>query len=315
MAEKTKRAQVSVALVGMGQTWELNYRSAIQRLASRLSIRAICDCVHVRAAAVADEFGAAPVTSPWQLSQRSDIQAWIILDPDWYAAYPAEIANLAGRSVLLANPLWSQFTGIDRLFNHAVDSGETLMPAFPQRYAASTIRLRELMAAKLGRVQRIDVITSFESSEELEFSSNPSRESLIGLVDWCTYLVGRPYSSVRHIQSREGELIQLEFINRIEGPSKAVIATIRIASDAKVLQRKVECEHGSAILRGATEIAWQMGSETFHERLDNERSPCEIILDQFCRRATGGLVPVPSAKDALQAMSAVQRARESGPGT
>ncbi len=64
MGDKPSRAKVSVALVGVGPTWELYYRDAIERLSSKLSIRAVCDSVHMRAAVVADEYEATPVSCP-----------------------------------------------------------------------------------------------------------------------------------------------------------------------------------------------------------------------------------------------------------
>src|SRR5579871_3490224 len=102
MREQTNRARVSVALVGVGPTWDLHYRAAVERLSAKLCVRAVYDSVEIRAAAVAEEFQAMPVCSPWLLAQRKDLHAWLILDPGWLNTYPAELSVRAGRPALFA---------------------------------------------------------------------------------------------------------------------------------------------------------------------------------------------------------------------
>ena len=148
MREKMTRAQLAVGLIGLGPTWEQHYRDAVRQLSSKICVRAVCDAVHVRAAAVASEFRAATISSPWQLSQRRDIKAWLILDPGWLGIYPAELAVWCGRPALFANCFGSEPQRLSELFASASERGESLLAEFPQRFLPATTRLRELIATR-----------------------------------------------------------------------------------------------------------------------------------------------------------------------
>lgn len=64
---------------------------------------------------------------------------------------------------------------------------------------------------------------------------------------------------------------------------------------------KVRCERGNAELTSTTQLAWQAHSaETVHETLTVDRSEEEIMLDIFCRRVVGGLVPVADLSDIVK---------------
>ncbi len=41
------------------------------------------------------------------------------------------------------------------------------------------------------------------------------------------------------------------------------------------------------------------------EGLATERTETEVLLDHFCRRAVGGLIPVPSLEDFLRAKASI----------
>ena len=304
MGDEKSRAKVSVALIGVGPTWDLHYREAVQRLSARIRVRAVCDGVLMRAAAVADEFAAAPVDSPWLLTQRTDLHAWLIFDPGWFGLYPADLATRIGRPALFANTFASPLTPVTRTLQQSRDSGELLMPEFPQRFTPATTRLRELMATKLGRVRRIELViphadSNFGSVADW-FIKNQSEA--VGLFDWCSWLIGARCNGVSLQATPTGPQFELTFAPRA-ADAEAARATLRFSSTDDSVTRAVECERGSATTSGPTQICWRTNDEQAVETFGHERSPYEIILDQFCRRALGGLVPVPTLLDALQAIA------------
>ena len=309
MGEKTSRAKVSVALVGVGTTWELHYRDAIQRLSSKLTVRAICDSVQMRAAVVADDFEAMPISCPWHLTQRNDLHAWLILDPGWFGTYPAALAVKHGRPALFANTFCSPISQLLPLFHEAVECGEPLMPEFPQRFTPATTRLRELVATKFGPVRKIEVTVPLPGTTAADVAEwlTDNQPGAIGLFDWCACLVGTPCTAVSFETTTKGSTLQLSFAARASHPNDPPTATIYFSPDV-VDCRKVECERGTASLGGKTQISWHSGAECGQEVHGNERSSYEIILDQFCRRALGGLVPVPTVTDAIQAIATMQKA-------
>lgn len=309
MGEKTSRAKVSVALVGVGTTWELHYRDAIQRLSSKLTVRAICDSVQMRAAVVADDFEAMPISCPWHLTQRNDLHAWLILDPGWFSTYPASLAVKYGRPALLANTFSAPVSKLLPLFHEAMECGEPLMPEFPQRFTPATTRLRELVATKFGPARKIEVTVPLPATTADDVANwlTENQPGAIGLFDWCSWLFGTPCTAVSFATKGTGSTLHLDFALRASQLNGSNSATIHFSPDV-VDCRRVECERGTASIGGKTQIAWQSGAECGQEVHGNERSSYEIILDQFCRRALGGLVPVPTVSDAIQAIDTMQKA-------
>lgn len=62
----------------------------------------------------------------------------------------------------------------------------------------------------------------------------------------------------------------------------------------------IHCEHGKAEIASETRIRWQgVLPDPAEETLTSERSKEEIMLDIFCRRVVGGLIPVADLSDIL----------------
>lgn len=309
MGELNHRAKISVALIGAGPTWETRYREAVQRLSARLSVRAVCDSVQGRAMVAADEFGAIPFSSPWLLGQRKDLHAWLILDPGWMQTYPAEVAVRIGRPALYANPFSADLGKLERVLKQGAESGETLMPEFPERFKAATTRLRELMATRLGPANRIEVSVPARNHGAWNSWLHESQEECLGLFDWCAYIMGRAIVAANIARHEDGERLLLTFGSRDKDPAtRQAIIHLHPATETETL-RIVRCERGAATLFGPTRIEWEIEGNLKTEHLNHERSPHEIILDQFCRRALGGLFSVPSLRDALQAITALRLSR------
>ena len=133
-------------------------------------------------------------------------------------------------------------------------------------------------------------------------------------MDWCNCLVGRPIKTVMSHWTASSSQLQLEFGWKESAPGrlspKATIVAEK-SSDFESATYVVDCERGTATITGSERIVWQTESDQADESLHNERSPYEILLDQFCRRALGGLVPAPTAADALRALTAFGGALES----
>ena len=86
-------------------------------------------------------------------------------------------------------------------------------------------------------------------------------------------------------------------------PPALVTPTILAADVSKrwVPVIKLRCEAGRAELNSTSQISWQLNSaEPTHETLNTDRSEEEIMLDIFCRRVVGGLVPVADMSDIIR---------------
>ena len=67
----------------------------------------------------------------------------------------------------------------------------------------------------------------------------------------------------------------------------------------------LHCEHGDARLLGANVIEWTVDGCRQSEELTTERTETEVLLDHFCRRVVGGLIPVPTLEDLMRARMAI----------
>tara|TARA_R110002072_G_scaffold303099_1_gene493560 strand:+ start:320790 stop:321890 length:1101 start_codon:yes stop_codon:yes gene_type:complete len=73
------------------------------------------------------------------------------------------------------------------------------------------------------------------------------------------------------------------------------------SSQRWIPQVKLRCENGRAELNSTTELSWQADSaESIRETLTVDRCEEEIMLDIFCRRVVGGLVPVADLNDIIR---------------
>ncbi len=82
-----------------------------------------------------------------------------------------------------------------------------------------------------------------------------------------------------------------------------------VSRRGEVLPVRIACERGSAEIRSASEVAWQAGDQPLEsETLTSDRSEHDIMLDLFCRRVAGGLIPVPDYFDVSNALRIVEQA-------
>jgi predicted dehydrogenase len=81
------------------------------------------------------------------------------------------------------------------------------------------------------------------------------------------------------------------------------------ASRGGIVPVRISCERGWAEIRAASEVAWQISDQPVEaEKLTADRSEHDIMLDLFCRRVAGGLIPVPDFFDVSHALRVVEQA-------
>lgn len=310
------RGLLSLGLIGVGPSWERRYRPAVRRLSQRLCIRMVHDPVLSRAQTVAQETGADVATGLRQMFEHPGIHGVLVLDAGWYGITPAILACDHQKPAFLTN-LWGESPALLRdLAEQAQARGVMLVPELPFRYQPSTSRLRELIASHLGPVQYL----SLQQEQEGDADSTCEHLTRAALVDWCSYVTRRTVDAAEWIAPRDERMKphwRITFRPDSRGSYAPVPAEIvRSASHTNgngehvetKLMATVECSEGLAILQGATQIEWSLrGAEVLCERLEQERSDAEVMLDQFCRRLVGGLIPTAGLGDVATALGLVQR--------
>ena len=91
--------KLRVGVVGLGDAWESRHRPALRSLADRYEVRAVCSEVSHLAEQAAREFDAEPVDGFRALTRREDVDAVLILSPDWYGPLPILAACEAGKAI------------------------------------------------------------------------------------------------------------------------------------------------------------------------------------------------------------------------
>lgn len=323
MRPKASRGPVQLGLIGVGPLWEYRYRPALEKLGRRLKVRAVHDPVFSRAQAIAAELQAEPVAGLTALIQRPDIHALLLLDNPWYGEVPLQRICQTLKPAFIAGTLGTDLPALRQLHQQAEAEGLTIMAEFSRRHTPATSRLQELIATRLGRARRIEIEAVAPSPEDRQ--SFPGQltgtDFLLGLLDWCRYVARRPPQSVFAHRQDEGCHVRVRFRQSTPAAEPAT-AEVRIRSrmaesdqDQPSIRQEVRCEHGQATLKGPLEIAWTNGTGTVAETLLSERSEVEVMLDQFCRRVVGGLVPVADIADVCHGLtlaSAVERSLHEG---
>ena len=142
--------KLRVGLIGLGDAWHVRHGPALRRLADRFEVRAVCDQVRHRADIVAAEFHAEAVDGYRALAGREDIDAVLVLSPQWYGALPILAACDSGKAVYCAAGLDLDADEAQSIKRRVEEAGIAFVAEFPRRQAPATIRLRELIASRLG---------------------------------------------------------------------------------------------------------------------------------------------------------------------
>jgi predicted dehydrogenase len=320
---------INVGLVGLGPFWEQRYRPVLERFRSRIRVCAVYDPVASRAQTAAQEFNAHLVTGISALVSRADVRAVLLLENSWQGSEPFRLVLAQKKSAYIAGSLGTDVETIARRHLVGLSEGLTLMPEFSRRYTPATTRLQELMATQIGPPKHIRVKTSMphpKCSAEVPGQSNP-RDFLVGLIDWCRHIVRLPPSSVEMILPEPGRtdshietILRIEF-NKSRAGGEAPLAEFHIlrgedSSSGESIQPpvpecQIECARGRAMFSDSMRISWMTTGDLHVESLASERSEVEVMLDHFCRRVVGGLIPVADLADICGHLRLIEEAERS----
>jgi predicted dehydrogenase len=324
--------KLRVGLIGLGDAWHQRHAPALRTLSDRFEVRAICDQVCHRAEQAATEFGATAVDGYRVLVRREDVDAVLMLAPQWYGALPILAACEAGKAVYCA-------AGLDlepeeaRLVKQRVEqTGIAFVAEFPRRQAPATVRLKELMATRLGSPRilfchRRNAVLPVKCHLTGCSPQHTAIRDLIELVDWCRYVVDREprwVTGLMHGDPLAGEdyqMMTLDFSDRAcpgIGPVAQISCGRYIPADWKeaigyrpLAELQVACANGIAFVDLPASLTWFDEAGRHRESLDSERPVGEQLLSQFHRAVTSLLRRTCDLEDAYRALWIVEQARRS----
>ena len=310
---------IQAGLTGTGPTWN-RYQSVLSHLRRPLHVVAVFD----NTPAKAENGSVASVTGLQALARRADVQAILLMDSGWTGIAGLDLLTTGDKSVLVANWIDADRARFERSHQRAAEAGATVMPAMWRRYMPASIRLQELIATDLGPPQLIELTVTAPPSRS---NGRQKLEPLIGWIDYCRNLFRSFPESVSldsDASGPSGTSLQIHYPARsgVTTPDSQRRAIIRIDENADggasdglpqeslpaIPRISVTCDGGSAEIINRVELEWRANDEPVQtESLAAERSEEEIMLDLFCRRVVGGLIPVADFNDAVQAMRIVEQ--------
>ena len=319
--------KLRVGIVGLGCHWESRHLPALRMLADRFEVRGICEQVAHRARKAAAEVGAVPVDGFRALCGRDDVDAILYLADQWYGATPILAACDHGKAVYSAISLPLDAAEAAVLRRRVDESGIAFMAELPRRHAPATVRLKELIATRLGAPRLLFCHRRIPLSAGQTPAPARDRDSeardLMELVDWCRYVAGvEPTSvvAVRHAEAPGGELddyrmMSLDF-SQTGRPGDGVLAQIscgyymprgweEAVGFRPPAALQVACERGIAFIDLPSQLVWFDTAGRHQEELDTDRPVGERMLLQFHRDVTSLVRHVSGLDDTLRAMEIV----------
>ena len=328
-----ERMKLRVGLVGLGHAWESRHLPALRALRDRFEIRAVCSEIMFRAERAAKEFEAEAVDGYRALAAREDIDALLMLSPEWYGALPILAACETGKAVYCAAALEMETGQAVNVRDRVNDAGIAFMAEFPRRYAAATLRLKELIATRLGPPNLLfcHLRKGFRAprdAAEPDVTSARLHRDLLELVDWCRYVVGQNPSSVVGLHNRGGSsdgvnyrMMNLDFSEEGQfgvGPVAQISVGRYLPADwqeaigfRNPAGLQVNCANGIAFIDLPSNLVWFDEAGRHIESLESERPVGEQMLNSFHRAVTSLIRKTSDLEDAYRALMVVQKSEES----
>jgi predicted dehydrogenase len=326
--------KLRVGVIGLGEVWQQRHAPALRTLADRFEVRAVCDQVAHRAQQAAGEFNAAAVDGYRVLAQREDIDAVLVLSLQWYGALPILAACDSGKAVYCAAGMDLDLDEAALVKQRVEEAGVAFVAEFPRRHAPATLRLKELIATRLGApcllfCHQRSVADTPGSPVQHRSGSQSAARCLVELVDWCRYVVDRDprrvfgvmHASKLDPTQEDYQMMSLDFSD-VGAPGSGPVAQISCgryipASWQEAITYRplpalqVSCKQGIAFVDIPSTLVWFDEAGRHQESLESERPVGEQLLTQFHRAVTSLVRKTTDLEDAYRALKIVQEARRS----
>lgn len=323
--------KLQVGIIGLGDAWESRHRPALRSLVDRFEVRAVCCEVAHLAEQAAREFDADAVDGFRVLINRDDIDAVLILSPDWYGPLPIYAACEAGKAVYWTAALEMEVDQAREIRDRVEKAGIAFMAEFPRRLNPATLRLKELIATRLGAPQLLfchsRVVVESKKERRPARSYPIAIRHMMELVDWCRYVVGSEPTSVVGVKHETAagnenyQMLSLDFSAPGElgrGPLAQVSCGhyMPAAWHEAITYRppaglQVCCDKGIAFIDLPSTLIWFDEAGRHMESLESERPVGEQLLTQFHRAVTSLVLKTSDLEDAYRALRVVLTARRS----
>ncbi|MGD0898559.1 MAG: gfo/Idh/MocA family oxidoreductase, partial [Thermoguttaceae bacterium] len=212
------------------------------------------------------------------------------------------------------------------------EAGVAFMAEFARRYAPATLRLKELIATRLGSPRLLfchqrSVADTPGVPPAGRWPQPSGTRFLVELVDWCRYVVDREASWVTGVMhpgdcprgEEDYQMMSLDFSDA-SLPGSGTVAQISCGRyvpahwQEAITYRplpalQVSCQRGIAFVDLPSTLVWFDEAGRHQESLDSERPVGEQLLTQFHRAVTSLVRKTSDLEDAYRALFIVEQAR------
>lgn len=280
---------IPLGIVGGGADWAKPYWPAIAAL-KRGRVVAAYSSQRDEADLLGQALATPRFLSLREMLRKTQLGALLILDTGVSRDWAVQLAAERQIPAFVASPIDDHLPArIAQLADQEVE-GLSLIPGLTLRMTPASLRLRELIATRLGPVQRILI--------ERHPTSGPH---LISVIDWCRSIIGSVTSHIERSACDQVESWQLQCGRRSPLAPMVISEIVHSGVNPHPWSIRVQCERGEAHLAGETQIHWQTTSEKAEEQLQSDRTAEQVLLDLFLRRVVGGVVPIPSWAELAEA--------------
>jgi predicted dehydrogenase len=238
---------------------------------------------------------------------------------------PIYAACEQGKAVYCASALELAGEEAGQLRDRVREAGVAFMAEFPCRLSPATLRLKELIATRLG-VPRLLFCNRRRMPRNQQENGDLCGHDLVELIDWCRYVVGNEPTSVTAVAHPGAAEDRPEYISLgLDFPppkAGAAPALAMIACGEYVPTRlheslayrrpadlKVVCERGIAFVDLPNTVAWFDDAGQHLETLDQDRPVGEQLLVHFHRAVESLVLKSASLEDAYRAIAIADKAR------
>jgi predicted dehydrogenase len=282
-----------IGIIGLGQRWQ-RYRQALAELRRHLVVRALCDQVAHRAEEQARQLGCAAAAGPVDLLDRSDVDAVLLLDAQWYGLWLLERACRVGKPFFCGPSLVHDDHHADALKAQVQAARLPVLMALPAAAAPATQRLRELLADPLGPPCLVRADHSFPRAAVPPLDS----PAVLPLLHTCAALLGGSPVSIWAAGAEGFATLVLEF--GAGRHAQVTLRTIPFPGRAWRLEAVAARGTGVAVLPGR--VYWRDAAGR-HLQHVTRPTPERTLLERFVRALRTGQAPRPGFDDAYQALT------------
>jgi predicted dehydrogenase len=288
-----------VAVVGLGRCWRRRYEPALRGLPRLFRLVAVADASAAEARCEARRLGCDAAAGITVMLERPDVDALLLIDPQWFGLWPLETACRLGKPVFCRGDLLYKDPHVENVLQQVEAARLPVVLGLASAVCAALQRLQELLAGGLGKPRL--VIGSHArparcSGDTREAS--PSSDCLLAglplLLGRCTALLGQPRRVLA--AATPAAMLTTVLLEYNDGRA-AQLALARTSAARPSWRLQVFAERGTATMEPG-QLSWCTPAGTLTQALPRQRSTARRLLTAFHKAVVAGHPPQPTCADA-----------------